>query len=210
VGKLPETLLVEQNLTACRICGQVHELPEIQIGQIAECARCGNTLKRKTEASLHLTAAFSISALLLYAPANLFPILRMSMYGSVSENTIFTGVIRFYKDGDYFVAIVVFLASIVVPFLKILGLLFLTISTKFHSRKAQVLRVHIFSVIEFLGRWAMLDVFALAILISLVKLQRLADVIPGKGCVAFVLVIVFTLMASASFDPQLIWEKESS
>jgi paraquat-inducible protein A len=198
-----------QHLVACKVCGQIHDLPELETGTVAECVRCGNRLAQKTPASRHYTAAFALSALLLYFPANLFPILQMSMYGSISQNTIFSGVVRFYKDGDYFVAIVVFLASILIPFLKILGLFLLVITTKFNFEGAKAIRVQLFVVIEALGRWAMLDVFALAVLISLVKLQRLAVVIPGKGALAFVLVIMFTIMASASFDSQLVWEKEN-
>ena len=129
------------------------------------------------------------------------------MYGVITENTIMSGVIRFYQDGDYFVAIVVFLASVLIPFLKILGLFLLVISSKFKFQGAKNLRVHLHKAIEVLGRWAMLDVFALAVLISLVKLERLAMVIPGRGAFAFVLVILFTILASSSFDPQLIWEE---
>jgi paraquat-inducible protein A len=199
---------MESKLVACKLCGQVHELGDIDMGTEAECARCGHVLKRKTQYSLQLTGAFALCALLLYGPANLFPILSMSMYGTVSENTIFSGVIRFYQDGDLFVAAAVFLASILIPFLKILGLFLLVITTRLHSTWARNFRVHLFLIIEILGRWAMLDVFALAVLISLVKLQRIANVIPGKGALAFVLVIFFTILASASFDPQLIWEED--
>ena len=200
---------MSSELTACRICGQVHELAEIPLGYQAECARCGSRLKRNTVASLHLTAAFSLCALLLYFPANLFPILRMNTYGNETENTIFTGVVRFYQDGDYFIAVVVFLASMLVPFLKILGLFFIVVLTHFDSKMAKPLRIKVYKVIDAIGRWAMLDVFALAILISLLKLEGFANVIAGKGVFAFVLVIVFTLMASFSFDPHLIWEGKS-
>jgi len=134
----------------------------------------------------------------------------MTMFGRITENTIFTGVVRFYQDGDYFVAIVVFLASILIPFLKIVGLLVLVISTYRGSRRAQGFRTKLFLAIESLGRWAMLDVFALAILISLIKLGRMANVIGGKGALAFVLVIIFTILASACFDSQLIWEESES
>jgi paraquat-inducible protein A len=196
------------SLLACHVCGQVHELEALPSGYVAECARCGNVLERKTPQSLQITAAFTLSALLLYFPANLFPIMRMTIYGGIQENTIFSGVNRFYRDGDYFVAIVVFLASILIPFLKILGLLFLVIATRFQWEIGKHFRVKLYRVVESLGRWAMVDVFALAILISLVKLQRIASVVPGPGVVPFVLVIVFTIAASASFDPQLIWKKD--
>ena len=194
-------------LVACPLCGLVHELPPLEVGDLMECSRCSHQLARKTAGSFHLSAAFALCALLLYAPANIFPILRMSMYGSISENTILSGVVRFYKDGDYFVAIVVFLASFLIPLLKIMGLFFLIISSKFKFKGAIAFRAHLYTLIEILGRWAMLDVFALAVLVSLVKLERIATVIPGKGAAAFVCVVIFTVLASASYDPQLIWEE---
>ena len=132
------------------------------------------------------------------------------MFGQVTENTIFTGVIRFYQDGDYFVAIVVFLASILIPLLKIIALIVLVIATHFRARTAQSFRTKLYLAIEVLGRWAMLDVFALAILVSLIKLGRMASVIGGKGALAFVFVIIFTILASASFDSHLIWREEKS
>jgi paraquat-inducible protein A len=194
---------------ACRICDQVHEEAHVPDGFRASCARCGGVLAQKTPASLHYTAAFTLCALLLYFPANMFPILRMTLYGRETANTIFSGVVRFYEDGDVFVAAVVFLASILVPFLKILGLLFLVITARFRWQAAKIWRTRVYRAIEILGKWAMLDVFALAILISLIKLQRMASVTPGKGVFAFTLVIIFTLLASASFDPQTIWEEEN-
>ncbi len=208
---MPAKNLESEAFTACTVCGQVHGIrkDEVPRGYVAECARCGNKLVQNTPHSLHLTAAFTVSALLLYFPANLFPIMRMTIYGGIQENTVFSGVIRFYQDCDYFVAIVVLLASIVIPFAKILGLLFLVVATRFRWKLGRHFRVKLYRIVESLGRWAMVDVFALAILISLVKLQRIASVVPGPGVLAFVLVIIFTLMASASFDPQLIWKKDS-
>jgi paraquat-inducible protein A len=201
---------MSENWVGCKVCGLVHEMEEVEPGYRAECARCGHSIRQRTPASLSLTFALALSALLLYFPANVFPILRMSMFGRLTENTIFTGVLRFYQDGDYFVAIVVFLASILIPFLKILTLLALVISTHLRSQRGQLFRTKLFVAIERLGPWAMLDVFALAVLISLIKIQRIANVIPGKGAAAFVLVVLFTILASASFDAQLIWNKEQT
>jgi paraquat-inducible protein A len=196
------------NQIACRICGLVHVDRNLEPGNVAECARCGHMLSRRTPHSLQITAAFALSALFFYAPANLFPILHMSMFGTITENTIFTGVIRFYQDGDYFVAIIVFLASILIPFLKILGLIFLVVSTHFRWPKARIFRTKLLLTVESLGRWAMLDVFALAVLVSLLKMGRIATVVAGKGAIAFVFVIIFTILASASFDSHLIWEEK--
>ncbi len=195
-------------IIACKTCGQVHDLEPLQPGAGAWCRRCGSRLEARTRGSLHLTAALSLAALLMYWPANAFPILRLDMYGATQENTVWQGTVRFYQDGDYAIATIVLMASIVIPLLKLLALLFLVVSTKLGMNRWRKPRTWAYRVVESVGRWAMLDVFVMAILVSLVKLQALAQVIPGKGLLAFALVVVFTLFASASFDPQLIWEKE--
>jgi paraquat-inducible protein A len=192
---------------ACKTCGQVHQLEPLPAGTVARCVRCGDVIERRTRHSLHTTAAFSLAALLLYGPANIFPILRITSHGITSENTVWRGTHRLFLDGDYFIATVVFLASIVIPLLKLIGLFTLVICTWLNVRRGKALRTWLYNAIEGIGRWAMLDVFVVAVLVSLVKLQRLAAVFPGKGLLAFTLVVLFTLFASASFDPQLIWEK---
>ena len=193
---------------ACKTCGQVHLLEPLQPGTVAKCRRCGSTIERRTFHSLHRTAAFSLAALILYIPANVFPILHMEIFGLSSDNTVWQGVVLLFKAGEWIVATIVFLASILIPFLKLLGLLFLVTSSAFHWSGGKLMRTWAFRIIEGIGRWAMLDVLVLAVLVSLVKLQRLATIIPGKGLTAFAAVVVCTLLASASFDPQLIWEKE--
>ena len=197
-------------IIACKTCGKVHALEPLPPGTICKCSRCGATISKRTHGGLHLTAAFSLAALLFYIPANAFPILRIDLYGATQSNTIWSGCIRFYQDGDYVIAVIVFLASMLIPFLKLLGLFFLVATTKLHIFRWKMARTWIYWIIDSIGRWAMLDVFVLAILVSLVKLQRLATVIPGKGALAFSFVVVFTILASASFDPQLIWNREES
>jgi len=203
----------EQNTTAtiaCKTCGLVHAFEPLRPGTMAGCRRCGSRIAKRTPDSLHLTAAFTLAALILYVPANIFPILRLNMYGATSENTVWQGCVRLFTDGDYMVAIIVFLASMLIPFLKLVGLFFLVVSTKLNFSRWKLPRTWIYRIIEAIGRWAMLDVFVMAVLVSLVKLERLATVIPGKGLVAFAAVVVFTVFASACFDPQLIWEKEET
>ena len=196
------------NLIACETCGLVHDVDPLQPGFAAQCVRCGSRIRKRTRHSLHLTAAFSLAALLLYIPANIFPILRMEKLGLVSDNTVWQGSKRLFEDGDWFVAIIVFLASILIPLLKLLALFLLVAMAMWRSHRAQRQRTWIYKFIEGIGRWAMLDVFVLAILVSLVKLQKLATVLPGEGLWAFCAVVVLTLLASASFDPQLIWNVE--
>jgi paraquat-inducible protein A len=186
----------------------LHALSPLPPGTVATCTRCGSVITRRAHHDLHRTAAFSLAALLLYFPANVFPILRMERYGVFSENTVWQATVALFRDGEYVVSIIVFLASILIPLLKLIGLFYLSAAVKLDLHRGRTLRTRLYKAIEYLGRWAMLDVFILAILVSLVKLQRLATVVPGPGAFAFAMVVVFTLLASASFDPQLIWEKE--
>jgi paraquat-inducible protein A len=194
----------------CKVCGQAHaQGAPLPAGTIARCTRCGSILAKRTPYSLHLTAAFALSALILYWPANLFPIMRMEMYGATTENTVWQGCVRLWDAGDYVIATIVFLASIVIPFLKLLGLFLLVAAAGLRVTRWKRPRTRMYRFIDAIGRWAMLDVFVLAILVSLVKLQGLATVVPGRGLLAFTAVAIFTILATESFDPQLIWKADS-
>lgn len=199
-----------ETIVACRTCGLVQRLDELGPGTVAECARCGWRLTDHRVNSLGRTAAFTLAALLLYVPANIYPILKMDLYGAHSENTVWEGAMTLFRRGETLVALVVFLASIVIPFLKLLGLFALVVTARFRSKRARAQRTFVYRAIEVIGPWAMLDVFLLAILVALVKLGELATVVPGPGLFAFTAVVVLTILASASFDPTLIWEPDGS
>jgi len=202
-------LMASENVVACETCGLVQRVEPLSKGAAAECFRCGTFLGvRKTSASLHATAALSLAALILYFPANMYPILRMTMYGATTESTIWDGVVSLMRHDQWGVAIVVFLASIVVPLLKLLALFFLVGSSALPVGRGFRGRTALYRFIDRIGPWAMLDVFLLAILVSLVKLGQLATVVPGTGLVAFTAMVVLTLFASAAFDPKLIWEQK--
>jgi len=201
--------MASENVVACETCGLVQRVEPLSKGAAAECFRCGTFLGvRKTSASLHATAALSLAALILYFPANMYPILRMTMYGATTESTIWDGVVSLMRHDQWGVAIVVFLASIVVPLLKLLALFFLVGSSALPVGRGFRGRTALYRFIDRIGPWAMLDVFLLAILVSLVKLGQLATVVPGTGLVAFTAMVVLTLFASAAFDPKLIWEQK--
>lgn len=189
----------------CKTCNQRQYVGELRPGMAAECRRCGAVLSDRRAGSLKLTAALTIAALILYVPANIYPILSMNLHGVYSESTVWDGVVSLFRHDQWFVAIVVFIASIVVPLCKLSGLLLLVITSKLRSPYWRRERTGLFRFIDVVGPWAMLDVFLLAILVALVKLDELATVLPGLGLVAFTSVVVLTLLASASFDPRLIW-----
>lgn len=194
-------------IVACATCGLVQQLGLVKTGQRAECVRCGATLARPRPNSLSRTAAFTVAALVLYVPANLYPILRMDFHGVFAESTVWDGCVRLFQDGQVIVAMVVFAASILIPLLKLMGLFFLVLTAKFGFARFRSQRTRIYQVIEVIGKWAMLDVFLLAIMVALVKLGRIATVSPGPGLFAFVSVVVLTILASASFEPKLIWQR---
>jgi paraquat-inducible protein A len=199
---------VNDTILACETCGLAQAVPDLAPGTSAECIRCGTTMVERPSAGPQVTLALTIAALVLYVPANIYPILMMNLYGNYSENTIWDGVVSLMQYNEYFVAAVVFLASIVVPLFKLLGLLFLVASVKWRRGRRLRARTHIFRFIDAIGPWAMLDVFLLAILVALVKLGDLGQVIPGPGLVAFTCVVVLTILASQSFDPKLIWNRD--
>ncbi len=196
-----------ETIISCKTCGLMQRLEELPPGAAAECGRCGSILSRRKVDSLRRTAAFALAALIFYLPANIYPILRMEYYGAYSESTVWDGCVKLFQDGQWPVAAIVFLASILIPLFKLLGLIFLVVTAKFKSARWRQERTWIYRIIDVIGPWAMLDVFLLAVLVALVKLEQLATVLPGPGLLAFTSVVVLTILASASFDPKLIWDE---
>jgi paraquat-inducible protein A len=145
------------------------------------------------------TIAFALSALVLYVPANIFPFMAMNLYGRKTESTLWQGVVQLYSEGSWLIAFIILAASIVVPLFKIVVLLFLaplaTVPGRFQWAKAA-------RVLEVIGKWAMLDVFVVAVLISIIKLGSWADVSAGPGLIAFCGVVLFTMLASSTFESQ--------
>lgn len=197
--------MTSEVVLSCETCGLAQRVADLPPGTVAECIRCGSPVRTRGQ-GVDVTAALALAALVLYIPANIYPILRMDIYGVFSENTVWDGVVSLWQYNEYFVAIVVFLASIVIPLLKLIGLFFLVISVKWGRGRRLRGRTRIYRFIDAIGPWAMLDVFLLAILVALVKLGSVGRVIPGPGLLAFCLVVVLTILASQSFDSKLIWE----
>lgn len=198
----------DDTVLTCDTCGLTQRVEPLAPGMSAECIRCGATVATRPAGGADVTLALTIAALVLYIPANIYPILSMNLYGAYNENTVWDGVVSLMQHDEYFVAAIVFLASIVIPLLKLLGLFFLVASVKFGSGRRLRGRTRIFQFIDAIGPWAMLDVFLLAVLVALVKLGDLARVIPGPGLVAFTCVVVLTMLASQSFDSKLIWNRQ--
>lgn len=198
--------MAHPDVLSCPTCGLRQGVDPLPPDRTAECARCGSFLVSGTRGSLQATAAFALAALMLYVPANIYPIMRMNFYGAYSENTVWDGVVSLARHDQWFVASIVFLASIAIPLVKLGVLLYLVASTALRGRRGLRKRTRIYRFVDVIGPWAMLDVFLLAVLVALVKLGTLATILPGPGLIAFACVVVCTMLASASFDPKLLWQ----
>jgi paraquat-inducible protein A len=201
--------MVHPEVLSCGSCGLLQSVGGLAPGAVAECARCGSRLAEGPHGSLQRTAALALAALVLYVPANVYPIMRMHFHGAYTESTVWDGVVKLADLGQWFVAVVVFLASIVVPVMKLTGLLYLVATVRFGVGRRLRDRARIYRFIDVIGPWAMLDVFLLAALVGLVQLGQLATVLPGPGLIAFAAVVVLTMLATASFDPKTIWRQRA-
>lgn len=188
-------------LTTCHGCGLLARL-----GRGAHCPRCGSLLHGRKPNSISRTWAFVIAATILYIPANLLPIMETSSLFGAQNDTILSGVVYLWRSGSWDLALVVFIASILVPLAKLLALVLLLLSVQRRSRWQPVQRTRLYRLVELVGRWSMLDVYVVTLLVALVQLDALATIRPGLGIVAFGGVVVLTLFAALSFDPRLIWD----
>ncbi len=193
-------------LVGCHACDYVTSNELLKKSDHAHCPRCGSTLHQRIPDSIDRTWALLIASLILYIPANVFPIMTVVSFGRGEADTIMSGVIVLFQSNQAAIALLVFFASIFVPVLKIVGLAFLLISVQTKSTWRPVERTKIYRIIEVIGRWSMIDIFMISILIALVQLQAIATIDVGPAAVAFAAVVVLTMFASMSFDPRLIWD----
>jgi paraquat-inducible protein A len=189
---------------ACHCCGLIHQLPNLGEDERAVCTRCRTTINRPAGSTIAAsrTAAAAVAAFVLFWPAVLLPILRIERLGQESQQSIVGGIIDLFRHGSYFVAIVVLVFSFLFPLAKITLLIELSWLEILHRRhKAATLRV-----MEHLGKWSMMDVMLLALLVMLVKLGDLVEFEFGPAVIVFVLCVAMSLVASLCFDPHSIWE----
>jgi paraquat-inducible protein A len=170
------------------------------------CPRCGTRLQSRKPKSIARTWALVIAAVIFYIPANLFPVTHTASLGTVQSDTILSGVIYFMHSGSWPVALIIFIASVFVPLLKLLILVMLLISVQFHWRWRPVDRTRLYRVTEAVGRWSMLDIYVVTILVALVHFGQLANVSAGSGAVYFAAVVTITMFAAETFDTRLIWD----
>ncbi|MED5615908.1 paraquat-inducible protein A [Janthinobacterium sp. P210005] len=193
-----------EKVLPCHACGLV--APPLGKGRHLACARCGTALHVRKPDSINRTWALLIAAMILYIPANLLPVMvTQSLFGA-QDDTIMSGVVLFWTSGSKGLAIIIFIASVVVPMLKLGVLALLAFTAQRRSRWRPRQRTILYRMVEFIGRWSMLDIFVVTLTVALVRFKSLAVITAGPGALAFGAVVVLTMLAAMQFDPRLIWD----
>lgn len=199
-----KTSALAQGFIRCHDCGCL----STHADKNSYCRLCGSRLHPRLPNSVQRTAALLLSSFCLYIPANIFPIMTITSLGVGEPHTIVGGILSLIHAGMVPIAMLVLVASILVPLLKLLGISLLLLNVHYrwqgHAKKWTVL----YRIIAFVGRWSMLDIFMISILVALVDMGRVAQVIAGPAATAFAAVVVLTMFAAKNFDPRLIWDNQ--
>lgn len=196
-----------QGIIGCQHCHTVTKLPDdIAENQCVRCPVCHAKLESRIAHSWGKTFALVLAATFMFIPANILPIMNVTYLGTGTPDTIIAGVMKLLEAGMWPLALIVFVASFVVPIMKIVVLFGLLITVKMKSHWRPVGRTRLFQITEFVGRWSMVDIFVLAILVALVQFGNLASVDAGLGALSFATVVILTMLAAHTFDQRLIWD----
>jgi paraquat-inducible protein A len=191
------------------LCHDCHALCGAPVGHAhaARCPRCGGPVHARKPRSIERTWALVIAAIVCYLPANVLPIMQVTSLGQAQADTIMSGVVYFVLHGMWPLALVIFTASIFVPVLKLAILITLLVSVRRGATWRPVDRTRLYRLTEAIGRWSMVDIFVVTILVALVRLGALATIEPMPGAIFFGAVVVLTMLAAESFDPRLLWDR---
>ena len=195
----------ELGLVLCRTCGLAVPLASLRMDR--RCPRCRSRIEQRTPFSTEMTLAWLIAGIVFYIPANLLPVMHTSGLLGEADSTILGGILEFWRAGDWDIALLIFIASIAVPFTKFIaiGLLLLTVRKK--SRWQQHQRTVLYRIVEFIGYWSMLDVIVVALTSALMQFQVLGTAEPRPGIAFFCAVVFVTMLSALSFDPRFIWDR---
>jgi paraquat-inducible protein A len=197
----------QAGLVSCEAC-QLLSRPASP-HELGYCRRCGEKLEHRHHRSIENTWALVMAAAICYIPANVLPVFTTTTLGEEEPDTILSGVAFLYTSGSWPLALIVLVASVMIPLGKLVALAYLLISVQRGSIANNQERTRLYRIVEFIGRWSMLDVFVAAFTVALVQLQPLTSVAPGAGVLFFAAVVVLTMLAAEAFDPRLIWDAEA-
>lgn len=194
----------QAGLVSCEACSLLTR--PAHADHAGHCPRCGAELESRRPRSIETTWALVIAAAICYIPANALPVLNTTTLGTSEPDTILGGVVFLYTSGSWPLALIVLIASVMVPLGKLVALAYLLVSVQRGVRGGARERTRLYRIVEFVGRWSMLDVFVDTFTVALVQLQPLMSVEPGPGVLFFAAVVVLTMIAAETFDPRLIWD----
>lgn len=199
----------QRGIARCTECGKLSHLQILDHKTTVVCPRCGAALSFRKPQSLQRSWAYTIAAMALLIPANMLPILTVISFGQGDPDTIMSGVVKLWVADLQAIAAIVFIASIAVPVLKLIILVILMLVVQLQLPLSRQQCTLLYRFIHFIGRWSMLDLFMISILVTLVHLGNIATVESGPAATAFAAVVVITLFAANSFDPRLIWDLDN-
>lgn len=199
---LPNTRAIDQGLKACHVCGQLCNTDV--------CSRCETKTFSRNPNSIQKAAAWLITSVACYIPANVYPIMYTTSLGDETPSTLIGGVMILWASGSYPIAMIIFLASVVVPLAKALVLSFLCFMVTRPANRQTKSYTRVYQLTEFIGKWSMIDVFVVAILVALVQLGNLMSVTPGIGTVFFTTMVICQMLAAHAFDPRLLWDSPAN
>ncbi len=197
---------IDKNIAACPSCHQVIHMPQRDVSGYAFCPRCDSQVYLRKPDALQKTWALLLASIVFYIPANLLPMMHVITFAGTESDTIMSGVLYFISDKSYLIAFVIFTASIFVPILKILILIYLLVSVQKKSCMHKQRRKKLYALTEIIGRWSMVDVYVVGVMTALVHFGGLSEIKPGMGANFFLLVVILTMLAAMSFDPKVIWD----
>lgn len=193
---------ISQGLASCHLCQKVASI------ELHKCPRCGTALHSRKANSLNRTLALLCTATILYIPANIYPIMITDQLGSSLESTILGGVVLLIQMDSIPVAAIIFIASVMVPVGKLISMFYLCWTVKTGSSVSPRQRSIAYRITELIGKWSMIDVFVVSILVALVHIGKILVIRPGVASIAFAALVIVTMIAAEGFDPRLIWDKE--
>jgi paraquat-inducible protein A len=207
----------EQHAVGCKTCGLVNALPAADSGSNTSkhstgepenyvCQRCGSYLYLRKPNSIQLTWALLLTAAILYIPANAYPMMITTSLGQSHSSTIIGGMVELWQHGSEPVAVIIFVASVLVPIVKMLVLVLLLWLARHPGPLNAQQKTRLYRITELIGRWSMVDVFVVAIMVALIQSGNLMSVLPGPAALAFCAVVITTMLAAMAFDPRLLWD----